>query len=162
MEKGVNLRERPMPRGDSSPAGSGCPVIYCPEPSPSLTPLLRNYTQSVANKSKKVSAALGSIHGRPAFSLSLSLFLSATSVPFLRDTCVLPPSPPDSCPLPRGVRTFVANLIEILVQIARRTRSRISASRSHEIRPIVYFRLGTLIFIHFRTFMRIKSKYIKF
>ncbi|KAL2747451.1 hypothetical protein V1477_004143 [Vespula maculifrons] len=29
-------------------------VIYRPEPSPSLTPLLRNYTQSVANKSKKV------------------------------------------------------------------------------------------------------------
>lgn len=35
----------------------------------------------------------------------------------LRDTCVLPPSPPS--PLPRSVRTSVANSIEILVQIAR-------------------------------------------
>ena len=77
-------------------------VIYRPEPSPSLTPLLRNYTQSVANKSKKVLAVLVRIHGtsavfcpspipspRPSFSyppalhtihspfiLSLSLFLS--------------------------------------------------------------------------------------
>lgn len=37
-------------------------VIYRPEPSPSLTPLLRNYTQSVANKSKKVLAVLVRIH----------------------------------------------------------------------------------------------------
>lgn len=37
-------------------------VIYRPEPSPSLTPLLRNYTQSVANKSKKVLAVFVRIH----------------------------------------------------------------------------------------------------
>lgn len=52
------------PRGGFSPAGSGHPVIYRPEPSPSLTPLLRNYTQSVANKSKKVLAAFVPIHAR--------------------------------------------------------------------------------------------------
>lgn len=44
------------PRTELSRAGSvRSAVIYRPEPSPSLTPLLRNYTQSVANKSKKVS-----------------------------------------------------------------------------------------------------------
>lgn len=47
----------------SAPAAlSRSAVIYRPEPSPSLTPLLRNYTQSVANKSKKVLAVLVRIH----------------------------------------------------------------------------------------------------
>lgn len=45
-----------------SPFLSRSAVIYRPEPSPSLTPLLRNYTQSVANKSKKVLAVLVRIH----------------------------------------------------------------------------------------------------
>lgn len=57
-------RERRESRGplSLSPFLSRSAVIYRPEPSPSLTPLLRNYTQSVANKSKKVLAVLVRIH----------------------------------------------------------------------------------------------------
>lgn len=50
-------------------------MIYRPEPSPSLTPLLRNYTQSVANKSKKVSAVLVRIHGTYVLPRSIPPFL---------------------------------------------------------------------------------------
>lgn len=46
-------------------------VIYRPKPSPSLTLLLRNYTQSVANKSKKVSTARCSY-----------IYMKLTSYPF--------------------------------------------------------------------------------
>jgi len=102
-QRGVNLRERLAGLcGDFSPAGSGCPVIYRPEPSPSLTPLLRNYTQSVANKSKKVSAALVPIHERlprsPAASpphLATSSRLAA-SVPLLARGPALRVLPPSS------------------------------------------------------------------
>jgi len=86
-----------------SPAGR--PVIYRPEPSPSLTPLLRNYTRPVANKSKKVSAALA----------------PSASVPFPRAKTlavtrgVLAPSVRGACE-----STFASgNSIEILVQIQR-------------------------------------------
>lgn len=108
-----------------SPAGSDRPVIYRPEPSPSLTPLLRNYTQSVANKSKKVSAALVPIHEtKRSFASLLCLAPSPRRFrPVLaRDPAlrVLPPSPRLALlPYARSVRTFAVNPIEILVQIAR-------------------------------------------
>jgi len=63
---------------------TGRPVIYRAEPNPSLTPLLRNYTQSVANKSKKVSAALVLIHETSALVLCLASPRFAASVPFSR------------------------------------------------------------------------------
>ena len=63
-------------------------VIYRPEPSPSLTPLLRNYTQSVANKSKKVSGGTQLVRLHTALSSAVlassvyvfSLTLSFTSL----------------------------------------------------------------------------------
>lgn len=53
----------------------GLMVIYRLEPSPSLTPLLRNYTRSVANKSKKVSM-LRWVRYAPLFLSLLSLSIS--------------------------------------------------------------------------------------
>lgn len=120
-----------------SPAGSDRPVIYRPEPSPSLTPLLRNYTQSVANKSKKVSAALVPIHKTERSHLASSPRSFASPRRFrpvlARDPAlgVLPPSPRRL--YARSVRTSAVNSIEILVQIAR-PPSPLRASKPREIR----------------------------
>lgn len=144
---GISRRERDAgrsqlartagPRSDFSPAGSGRPVIYRAEPSPSLTPLLRNYTQSVANKSKKVSAALVPIHGTSAL------------VPRLASR-----AKPGSPPLSRSVRTSAANSIEILVQIARALV--VPASRSREIRASPIARFGPTLPI-FVAFVRLRG-----
>lgn len=112
------------PRSDFSPAGSGRPVIYRAEPSPSLTPLLRNYTQSVANKSKKVSAALVSIHETSALVRRLASLRRFRPV-LARSS--------GSSPLSRSVRTSAANSIEILVQIARALTVRARESLRFEI-----------------------------
>jgi len=102
---------------------TGRPVIYRAEPNPSLTPLLRNYTQSVANKSKKVSAALVLIHETSALVLCLASPRLASPLPS-RSRAKL-----GSPPLSRSVRTFAANSIEILVQIARALAVRVREPR---------------------------------
>jgi len=137
---GVNLRETTGPRSDFSPAGSGRPVIYRAEPSPSLTPLLRNYTQSMANKSKKVSATLVPIHETNTLVRRLALLR--------RFRPVLARSPTSPL-LSRSVRTFAANSIEILVQIASYAPESLRCEIARDPSAIARFKPTLLIFAVF-------------
>lgn len=123
------------------------PVIYRAEPSPSLTPLLRNYTQSVANKSKKVPAALVPIHETSALVRPPRL-AAPLPYPFSRE--------------PPRLSFPVAKRANLCSQFDRdsgsdnarppRTRPKDSASRSREIRAssLARFRSTMPVFVRLR------------
>jgi len=132
--------EKRSGRVATSAPPAGRPVIYRAEPSPSLTPLLRNYTQSMANKSKKVSATLVPIHETNTLVRRLALLR--------RFRPVLARSPTSPL-LSRSVRTFAANSIEILVQIASYAPESLRCEIARDPLAIARFKSTLLIFAVF-------------